>query len=559
MIKFQFLRNMTNKFLLIIWLWLCHYANAQPKNFIIPDSLSSKDYKYFNENILYKEKNNSKDLLYAYTWLTKAKRERNYSQMAMAYKALIYKNDKKLRHRYADSMITVAKRTTDIELIGSVYLTKGIVYHDSKEHKNALDNYLIADEYISKTNNQYLIYKTKYGIGQIKYYLGFYDEAISLFKDCVSYFKDENDRAYLNSFHSLGLCYNHIGKYKLSSQINQIGLSEGLRLKNLEMQYYFIQSEGVNQYFNHNYNDAIKKLTMALPSLKRNKDYANETLAYFYIGKCFWSQKLQEKALPYFKKIDEAFQKQNYIRPDLRQAYEILINYYKQKNDVEQELYYVRNLLKVDQLLFKDFRYLSGKIDKEYDTKELLQTERNLKPLTKYGIIAACLVFISLVTLLALFIIRHFRNKKLFKELMNRRPNTPKSLISGDSNKETELDISPEIVAAILKNIEKFELKKKYLGKDMTLGKMAALLNTNTRYVSKIIARYRDKGTIEYISDLKIDHIVELLKNENKYRNYTNKALGEEAGFGSTQSFTKTFKNRTGLSPTYFIKELKNQ
>jgi AraC-like DNA-binding protein len=481
--------------------------------------------------------------------------------MAMVYKVLIYKSDLKLQFKYADSMITAAKKTTDIELIGSAYMTKGIIYYDRKEHNKALDYFLIADGYISKTNNQYLIYKVKYVIALIKLYLGFYDEAISLFKDCVSYFKNKNDRAYINSLHSLGLCYNRIGNYKFCSQINQIGLSACQNLKNSDMVSYFIESEGINQYFKHNYRDAIKKLAKALPAIKRNKDFANETLAYFYIGKSYSSQKLQEKALPYFKKIDEAFQKQNYVRPDIREAYEILIDYYKQQNDQEQELYYVTTLLKVDKLLFKDYRYLSQKIEKkkEYNTAKLLQTQRDIGRSMKYGIVGALIVIIMLTAIIAFFVSRHFRNKKLFKELMNRQPETRKSLSSSDNSKEAELDISSEVVTAILKNLEKFENKKRYLEKDMTLGKMASILNTNQKYTSKIIARYRDKGIIEYVSDLKIDHIIELLKTENKYRNYTNKALGEEAGFGSTQNFTKAFNNRTGLSPTYFIDKLKNQ
>ena len=66
----------------------------------------------------------------------------------------------------------------------------------------------------------------------------------------------------------------------------------------------------------------------------------------------------------------------------------------------------------------------------------------------------------------------------------------------------------------------------------------------------------KNKGIIEYITDLKIDHIIELLKSDNKYRNYKNKYLGEEAGFGSTQNFTRAFKTRTGISPTYFSTEL---
>ena len=556
MTKTQFLRNMTNKYLLIIWLCVYHYANAQEKNFIIPDSLSSKNYEYFYKNIVYKEKNNAKELLYAKSWLAKAKSEKNFGQMAMAYKALMYKNDRKLQLIYADSMVTAAKETTNPELIGSVHMTKGVIHYDRKEHKKALDNYLIADEYLSKTNNQYLIYKVKYVIAQIKYYLGFYDEAIALLKECTNYFKQENERAYLNSLHTLGLCYNRIGKYELSSQTNQLGLSAGQRYKILEMQSYFIQSEGVNQYFKHNYDAAIKNLTMALPRIQHNKDYANETVANFYIGKSYWSQKLVEKALPYFKKVDYTFQKQNYIRPDLREAYQLLIDYYQQQNDKEQELYYSKTLVKVDWLIHKDFKYLSPKIVKEYDTKKLLQTQRDIE---QYWIVVACIVFTILAIIIAFFVSKHYRNKRLFEELMNRKSNTVKSSDSRNSNTATELGISPEVVTTILKNIEKFELKKRYLEKDMTLGKMASILNTNPKYVSKIIARYRSKGSIEYVSDLKIDHIVELLKNENKYRNYTNKALAEEAGFGSTQKFTKAFNKKTGLTPSYFIDKLKNQ
>ena len=547
---------MIKNYLLIIWVCLYYNTYAQQNNFVIPDSLSTKDYEYFSNNIIYEEKDSIKERLYAQSWLAKAKREKNFGQMAHSYKALIYTSNKKLQLIYVDSMLATSKKTSDIEFIASGYMTKGVVQYDRKEHMNALDSYLKADEYISKTNNPYLIYKVKYVIAQIKYYLGFYDEATALFQECVNYYKGKNDRAYLNSLHSLGLSYNRIGKYELCSQMNHAGLNEGLRFKNLEMEPYFIHSEGVNQYFKHNYSDAIKKLKVALPAVIHNKDFANETTAYFYIGKSYWAQELQEKALPYLKKIDDAFQKQKYIRPDLREAYEILIDYYQQRNNRELELYYVSTLLKVDQVLHKDFKYLSGKIHKEYDTKKLLQRQRNNE---QYWTIVVCIIITIMTAIIAVLAHRHYKNKRLFEELMNRKPEMPQSLVLNNTVKETELDINPEVIAAILKNLEKFERNKKYLEKDMTLAKMAALLNTNMKYASKIIARYRNKGTVDYISNLKIDHIIELLKNENKYRNYTNKALGEESGFGSTQNFTRAFNNRTGLSPTYFISKLKSQ
>ena len=164
-----------------------------------------------------------------------------------------------------------------------------------------------------------------------------------------------------------------------------------------------------------------------------------------------------------------------------------------------------------------------------------------------------------MTVIIAVLVHKHYKNKRLFEELMNGKPETLKLLVSDNTSKESELDINPELVTIILKNLEKFERNKKYLEKDMTLAKMAVSLNTNMKYASKIIAHYRNKRTIDYISDLKIDHIIALLKNESKYRNYTNKALGEESGFGSTQNFTRAFNNRTGLSPTYFINKLKSQ
>lgn len=538
----------------LILLLLCFFIslNAQ-KKFIIPDSLSNKDCNYFNEKINYKESDSLKERLYAQSWLAKAKSEKNDKQMALAYKSLIYKFDKKLRHLYADSSVTAAKRTNSAELIGSAYMTKGIVYYDDKKMMKALDNYLIAEDYISKTNDEYLIYKLKYCKALTKYYLGFYHEAITLFKECVTYFKEQNDHAYVNSLYSLGQCYSRVNKYQLSSQINQIGIKAAIQFEIFRMKSYFLFSEGINQSFKHNYVDAIKKLSLALPDIKSNKDFANETLAYFYIGKNYWSQNQKEKAVVYFKKVDVIFQQQNYISPELREAYELLIDYSLIKNDKKAHLLYVDQLLKIDQLLEHNYKYLSGKITKVYDTEKLLQTQRNLENSNNSITVIAISTTVVLMSIISFLVYRHFRSKKLFQELMNRQPETSKLFVANGSK---ELDINPEVVAAILKKLEKFEISKKYLEKEMNLLKLASLLNTNTKYASKIIAKYRNKGIIEYITDLKIDHIIELLKSDNKYRIYKNKSLADEAGFGSTQNFTRAFKSRTGISPSYFCTEL---
>jgi tetratricopeptide (TPR) repeat protein len=565
------------KFLPVVLL-ISYCAVAQiPSN--SRDTLSGKDFNYLRNGFESSIYDRTKSNIYALEWLKKAKSEKkNYYQLALAYKALILNAEKRFRLLYADSMVTAAKQTEDIELIGSAYMTKGIVQYDCKEQIKALDNYLIADKYVSQTNNQYLAYKIKYGIAQAKYYLGFYDEAISLLRECIDYFKEENDRAYLNSLHCLGLCYNRIGNYEWSTLTNQMGIDEGKKLDDTGMEFYFIHSEGVNQCCKGNYNNAIKKLTSSLPAIINLKDFANESVAYYYIGKSYWSMKQKEKAITYFKKVDSIFEKEKYIRPDLREGYEQLIDYYKNQNDTKSQLFYINQLLNVDKVLGQNYKYLLRKVVKEYDTKELLKSKQEIENAMTFRTVIGFSIISIMALIIVYLIYRHFKNKRLFEEVMKRDTAQPRtldiskevmvlevttkqevnnSLIPETNNKQTTQEISPDIEAGILKKLDKFEGTKKYLEKDMTLVKMASLLNTNTKYVTRIIAKHREKGTIEYITDLKIDYIIDILKKESKYRNYTNKALGEEAGFGSTQNFTRAFKVRTGITPTYFIYKLK--
>jgi hypothetical protein len=67
----------------------------------------------------------------------KAKEEKNYTELAQAYKdATSFSPDKKLQ--YADSMIWAASRTRSKDLIGSSYLTKGTIYYFNLKNSNLL-------------------------------------------------------------------------------------------------------------------------------------------------------------------------------------------------------------------------------------------------------------------------------------------------------------------------------------------------------------------------------------------------------------------------------------
>lgn len=574
---------MIQKKYVIILVLLANGAFAQLSNNLLFDSLSTKSFEYlknrFETNLYDRNKSNT----YAVAWLQKAKAEKeNYQQLALAYKASIMNANKSLRLFYADSMINSAKKSNSKELIGSCYITKGIVHYDRMEHIEALDNYLIADRHISQVDNPILVYKIKFEIAKIKYYLGFYDEAISLLRECVTFFEKESDRGYLNSMHVLGMCYSRTGKYKLASETNQLGLDEGRLFEDSSMEFYFNHSEGVNQCFQENYSEAIKKLKKALPDVIDHKDHANAAIAYFYIGKSYWSIKKTNNAIANFKKVDQIFQKEKCTLPELRKAYEYLIDYYKEQNDMQSQLFYINQLLAVDKVLSEDYKYLLNKIVKEYDTKELINEKNAIENTIIFTRIAASAIIVGMAISIFYIIRKNRRNLKLFEEVMKRDTRnlslTPNSVFEetdsfpsasklGEQkaeitetiriNKKYTRIITPEIEEAIVKNLEKFEATKRYLEKDMQVAKMASILQTNPKYVTKIIAKHRGKGTIEYITELKLDYIIEMIKTNSKFRNYTHKALAEEAGFRTTQNFSRAFKSYTGITPTYLCYKLK--
>lgn len=533
-------------------------VKSQTHSYPITDSLTNKDYEYLKTKY-HSTKKEPVALKYANSWLYKSKEEKNYAQMALAYQAVMYKREKIHRLAYTDSILNAALLTKEDEQIGAAFLTKGAVYYDLKRHTIALDNYLTADEFISKTKNEYLKYKTKYTIAQTKMYLGFYDEAIALFKECTDFFKEENDQAYLNTVHSLGLCFSKIKRYDLSNQYNRIGLDVAIESDIHEMVPYFNLSEGINQYFLKNNEAAINLLSNSLIKITENEDSTNQIVARFYLGKSYLEVNQYEKALGYFKKVDAQINEEKFFRPDLRENYEILIKYYRKKGELQKELDYVNRLLEVDSILHTNFRYLSTKMHKEYDTKKLLNKKEEIQNTLQRNKLIYVVIISALIISISILIQQHYKNRKRFRLKFEELMQNKKQSSSSKPKKEVtvDLDIAPEKIESILKRLEKFENGKKYLEKDMNVGKLADIVRTNTKYISLIIPKYRGKRTIDYISDLKIDYVVELLKEQKIYRNYTNTALAELIGFGTAQHFAIAFKARTEISPTFFIKELK--
>ena len=104
--------------------------------------------------------------------------------------------------------------------------------------------------------------------------------------------------------------------------------------------------------------------------------------------------------------------------------------------------------------------------------------------------------------------------------------------------------------------MEKLKEQKYFLKQECNSYNVAKKIKTNTSYLSKVINSHFQKNFNTYINDLRINYAIVRLKNDSRFRSFSIQSIAEELGYKSADSFTKYFKQDTGLNPSFYIKQL---
>ncbi len=549
------------------------YAQVGNSKYEIPDSLKTKEYEEIIRAYDKSPNDTIKSLIYLNASLQKAIEKKDSLKMSESYCLLnFYEKDDSLRLAYLNNSIQLSKGLNNKFFPSYPYSVKGYYYFRKWDYQNALDNYLLCLEYAKKTDSKDYIYFAKHNIGTIKNKLGKHQEALSIFKECLQYedqketIKDTVD--YLYVYLDLAKTYVYNQRIDSSSYYTEKGLNLANKI-NDKIYYEFVFNEGVNLYHNAKYTQATDSIEKSLPFLAKLEDKADFLNAYLYLGKIGEALEKDDEAFMYYKKIDSIFQSTNFVTPEVRESYLLLIDRYKSKGDLENQLFYVERLLKFDEILRNNYAFLNEKLVKEYDTPELLEEKDKLIQSInganlKYKGFNTLLIIVVVITVGLVYY--QYKKRRLyakrFEVLINEKnqaPNKTSKQETKDDQSKENIGISEEIIEKVLQKIDKFEEDLGFLESNITTGKLATKFETNSKYLSRIINTYKKKSFIQYINDLRIDFVVEKLKEDRKMRNYTIKAISREIGFNTTEAFSKSFHKKTGIYPSYFIKRLDSQ
>ena len=296
------------------------------------------------------------------------------------------------------------------------------------------------------------------------------------------------------------------------------------------------------------YNKALKELEASQSSNSPLKGFI-----YNGFGNVYTTIGDDKKAIDNFKMAEDIADVSNFFTLK-QEVYNSLMELYKKTDNKEYIKYNELN-----QKLNKDEEHnrkiIADDLIKTFRKKQLANQSNFQK--SKFIIIGGC-IFIVLLTI-GIYLFKRKQDHKKLKAINEIDP-----LLSIEKQIPNKKDISKEYMSeatenSILKSLRDLEKSHFYLNKDISLNSVAAELSINQRYLSYVINKHSTKDFASYINELRINYIIERLKNDEGYLKYKISYLADQCGFSSHSRFTVTFKKVTGISPMHFINSLQEE
>ncbi len=349
-----------------------------------------------------------------------------------------------------------------------------------------------------------------------------------------AYYAIEEDQDYTSGMHKL-----QEAEQKFLEVPNQLGSNIFLATND--------QLYGLCYLKEKNYDKAKAHLFKALAELK---DTETELKAFIYagLGDVFLENHQYEQAIQQYKKAEPyANQSDNFNAKIITNKG--LASYYNAVGDSKrafrhQEIY-SRLLDEQAQVTKSVSNQLIKELNKDEDTNMM-----------KVQVAIAISIILLLLVLSLLYINQQSskRNRLRYEQVLKRIDLNPDLV---PAKQPAQALMTKESEDRLLAGLHKLEEKKFFLQGDASLSTLASKLNSNTKYLSYIINRYKEKDFNNYVNELRITYALKDLQLNPIERKYKISYLAKKYGFSSHSKFAAVFKATTGISPSVFIENLR--
>ncbi len=475
-----------------------------------------------------------------------------------------------------DEALLIAKKIDNDVFVMNALMSKGIYYFNFGEYEKAMEDYLEVLHLAKETKNKEREQAVSLNIALIKMQTNDFNGANELLNKLLESIKNEElKKRHLNIYIALTKSYIGLEDYEEAKYFCKKGLRLSEELNASEAEFYFYSFLGTIATLNNNLIEAHEFIEKSFYIAEDIKTMDHEIpILFIDKGEVFYKERKYKAAIEVLLKAEILMQEHKLDFIKLEEAYALLAKSYKEINDIENSLKYYEKASDVYKKNDKRQDNISVDIVKKYDLQSLKE-ELNLaeKKTQKTKTVLYVSIFFALLLVIGLIFFykkREKDNQRKFEALLksleeekeeetiNTVKVAPKEMVSKKTTKAVvkDVEIIDETKAKLLKKLDNFEAKKSYLSKHCSLNEVAKKLKTNTSYLSKLVNAHKGKSFTAYITDLRVNYAIKRLKEDKKFRSYTIDSIAQEIGFNRSESFSRAFKNKTGLYPSYFIKNL---
>lgn len=201
----------------------------------------------------------------------------------------------------------------------------------------------------------------------------------------------------------------------------------------------------------------------------------------------------------------------------------------------------------------KEFGEISLGFEKERLKDDILESERKAARNRK-AVIIFSVAFVLAVSVIAVMLVVSRRKDRRYTELVRQHQELLKKNERARSrqkdNQEKE-DARSRAENELFLRVEALMKEEKvYRDKELSLEKLADMLDSNRTYVSNVINKYASASFSNYVNSYRIAEAIAIISDPSN--GIPLKALYDDLGYNSKSSFYRAFQKETGCSPMVY-------
>jgi len=164
--------------------------------------------------------------------------------------------------------------------------------------------------------------------------------------------------------------------------------------------------------------------------------------------------------------------------------------------------------------------------------------------------------FIGLTILTFLFGVFGFNQPVIFEEVVRYTENEESENSLLDPIKYQRSGLKKKDIKGYVEKVENHMLTSKpYLDRELTIYDLSRQLHIPRHILSEIINEHMGKNFYNLVNDYRIEEVKKRLESP-EYKHLTILAIAYDSGFNSKSSFNTIFKEKTGSTPSEYLKTL---